>query len=125
MYYGTTTSYDSPDMIKKVHIAKGYACAAKYGQIWHRAEILEQPKGETVKVFFVDYGTIDQVSVNDVRYLIDSFAAIPKLCLRGTLDFIKPRNSRWVAEDTNFFKSLIEDAKLVTGVSEVDCKVIA
>lgn len=118
-----TSSYDSEDMIKKSHIQKGYACAALYENIWHRAEILEKPQRETVKVFFVDYGTIDRVAITDIRYLLDTFSIIPKLCHRGTLDFVKPINHRWDNNATSFFLSLIQDRKLVTGVSEIDSKV--
>lgn len=118
-----TTSYDSEDLIEKPHIKKGYACAAMYEKIWHRAEIIEEPKRESVKVFFVDYGTIGEVAIKDLRYLLDTFCSIPKLCYRGTLDFVKPINCRWDTEATSFFISLIEDVKLVAGVSEIDCKV--
>lgn len=123
MYYTMTNSHSSTDLIKKQHMLKGYACAALYKNIWHRGEFQGQPKDGSVKIFFVDYGTVEQVSIDDVRYLLDSFCKAPKLCYRGTLDFVKPLNHRWDVDTTSFFIGLVENKKLVAGVSEIDCKV--
>lgn len=110
-------------MIKKEHMRKGYACAAIYQNIWHRGEIQGTPKDEKVKIFFVDYGTVDEIPITDVRYLWDSFCRTPKLCHRGTLDFVKPIRYSWNNETTFFFINLVKNKKLIGGVSEIDCKV--
>lgn len=118
-----SSSRDSLDLIQKRHMRKGYACAALYDKIWHRGVIQDQPKDGSVKIFFVDYGTVDQVSIDDIRYLLNSFCNTPKLCYRGTLDFIKPLDYRWDIEATYFFHGLVENKKLIAGVSEVDREV--
>ena len=101
----------------------GYACAAMYQNIWHRGEIQEKPKDEKVKIYFVDYGTIDDIPITDVRYLLANFCHTPKLCHRGTLDFVKPIRYSWNNEATFFFINLVRNKKLIGGVSEIDGKV--
>lgn len=112
-----------PKVIKKEHMRKGYACAAMFQNIWHRGEIQEKPKDEKVKIRFVDYGTIDAIPITDVRYLLNSFCHTPKLCHRGTLDFVKPLHYSWSNEATFFFINLVRNKKLIGGVSEIDGKV--
>lgn len=123
MYYTLTTPNASPDLIKTQHIKSGYACAALYDNIWHRGEVQGLPKDGKVKIFFVDYGTVDQVAICDVRYLLDSFCFAPKFCHRGTLDFVQPLSYRWHIDATLFFIGLVENKKLFAGVSEIDIKV--
>lgn len=85
--------------------------------------MLGEPKNGFVKIFFVDYGTVDDVSVRDVRYILNIFCSAPKMCYRGTLDFIKPKSNRWDVETTTFFINLIENKKLIAGVSEINNEV--
>lgn len=113
-----------PHLIKEEHLRRGYACAALYCNIWHRGEIQGQPKDGKVAIFFVDYGTVDQVYIDEIRYLLVSFCYTPKLCHRGTLDFVKPINCRWNVETTTFLLGLVTDRKLIAGISEIDHKVI-
>ncbi|KAG4068758.1 hypothetical protein HA402_002449 [Bradysia odoriphaga] len=119
----TMTDY-MPELIKKEHMQNGYACAALYAKLWHRGEIIGQVEDGKVSIFFVDYGTVDQVAIGGVRYLLNSFCVQPKLCHRGTLDFIKPRNSnqRWTVDATSFLISLVENKKLTAGITEIDRK---
>lgn len=104
---------------------QGYACAALYAKMWHRGQIIGDVHDEKVSIFFVDYGTVDRVNIKDVRYLLSSFSTQPKLCHRGTLDFIKPRNTnqRWTVEATSFLISLVENRRLTAGITEIDSKV--
>lgn len=116
------TSEIMPEVIRKVHMKKGYACTALYNNVWHRGEIQGIPTDGSVKIFFVDYGTVDQIPITDVRYLLNSFCSAP-MCYRGKLDFVKPINYRWDVETTEFFLNLVSDKKCVAGVSEIDYKV--
>lgn len=114
-----------PPLIKPEHMTKGYVCAAMYANMWHRGEIIGSVEDGKVGIFFVDYGTVDQVKIGCVRYLLNSFCTLPKLCHRGTLDFIKPRNTdqRWTVDATTFLISLVQDKKLSAGITEIDSKV--
>ncbi|XP_037028541.1 uncharacterized protein LOC119068840 isoform X2 [Bradysia coprophila] len=113
-----------PELIKQEHMQNGYACAALYAKFWHRGEIIGQVEDGKVSVFFVDYGTVDQVAIGGIRYLLNSFCVQPKLCHRGTLDYIKPRNlsQRWTVDATSFLISLVENKKLTAGITDIDRK---
>lgn len=114
-----------PELIKPEYMMKGYACAALYDNVWHRGEITGPVKDGKVGIFFVDYGTVDQVEIGSVRYLLNSFCALPKLCHHGMLDFIKPRSTdqRWTSDARIFLTNLIESKTLTAGITEIDSKV--
>ncbi|KAJ6637547.1 Tudor and KH domain-containing protein like [Pseudolycoriella hygida] len=115
-------SYDrySEDHIKVKHMKKGFACAAIYDNVWHRGEIQAEPIDELVKIFFVDFGTTENIKVEDVCYLLKSFCFTPKLCHRGTLDFVKPLTYRWGLEERYRFIEFVGDRKLVAGITEIN-----
>lgn len=114
-----------PELIKPEHMQKGYACAALYTGLWHRGEFIGPVENGKVSIFFVDYGTVDEVNIGDIRYLLSSFCSLPKLCHRGTLDFIKPRQpvDRWTVDATSFLIELVQDRVLTAGITEIDRQV--
>lgn len=67
----------------------GMLCAGKVFNEWTRGIIIDK-RGEYIKVFFFDYGTIDFLKENDVKFLLDIFAELPKQAIRGCLSNVKP-----------------------------------
>ena len=61
---------------------------------WHRAKVLSlkmtSASNASVVVSFVDYGTIDEVGLDDIRLLPKAFAQYPCQAIRMELGVIKP-----------------------------------
>lgn len=50
------------------------------------------------QVKYVDYGTVEDVKVADLRYLHRDYAVLPALCFRAKLHGIRPRKESLVTE---------------------------
>lgn len=87
------------------HLKKGFYLAVQYGLFWHRARVLDVFSNGSIRVFFVDFGTVDTVDSSDkFRYLQDEFFSLPCQAQRGTLSHIQPINETWPSECSKFFK---------------------
>lgn len=66
-------------------IMVGRACAALFDNVWHRAEIVGplDAKQNKAKIFFVDYGTVSNVRVDNLRHLTLQFSVMPRQAQRG------------------------------------------
>lgn len=106
----------------KSHIVKGQIAAVIYSQskIYHRGEIIHKYENDIVKVFFVDYGTVDYVSVSDIKYLPKEFSMLPKQAFRGSLSHIKPLKRRWTRESICEFISMVSDILLYGRVESIE-----
>ncbi|XP_011202110.3 tudor domain-containing protein 5 [Bactrocera dorsalis] len=108
--------------IPSVCVCPGQVCAALYKGLWHRAEILTSVIGNKAKVFFVDYGTVSNVPVSNIKFLLTSFARLPKQAIRGSLSHICPNNYHWSPESIQYFLSLSSELMLYGQVSEINEK---
>uniref|UniRef100_A0A0K8UTG5 Tudor domain-containing protein 5 n=2 Tax=Bactrocera latifrons TaxID=174628 RepID=A0A0K8UTG5_BACLA len=108
--------------IPSVCVSPGQVCAALYKGLWHRAEILTSVIGNKAKVFFVDYGTVSNVPVSNIKFLLTSFARLPKQAIRGSLSHICPNNYHWSPESIQYFLSLSSELMLYGQVSEINEK---
>ena len=65
----------------------GSYCAARYyeDQAWYRAKILETLGGDKVTVKFVDYGNIEEVSINEISPLNRQLCILPAQAIRCSL----------------------------------------
>ncbi|XP_019895643.1 tudor domain-containing protein 5 isoform X2 [Musca domestica] len=98
----------------------GQICAAAFNEMWHRGEIVAAPVSDKVKVSFLDYGTVSDVDVCDVKYLCTSFSQLPAQALRGCLSNIKPRGLHWSHDATMYFLSLVSEKMLYAKITEID-----
>lgn len=103
-------------------MVKGQIAAVIYtaGRVWHRAEILQRFENDAVKVFFVDYGTIDYVDWKNIKYLPVEFSVLPKQAFRGSLSHIKPVKRRWTMEAVCDFISMVSDLLLYAKIESVE-----
>lgn len=102
----------------------GKHCVVFYKNKWLRAEFVEKPMANKVKVCFVDYGTIDIVATSQCRLIKKYFSTIPKRCFSGALEFIKPIENRDVElRLVHRFNELVRDKQLIGFVKKVDHKV--
>lgn len=102
----------------------GNACAVSYKNKWFRAEMLEAPANDKIKVCFVDYGTIDDVGIAQCYYLSKDFTSIPKLCYPGTLECIDKTENPFIASKlVRHFSKMVQNKPLAGVVTKVDYKV--
>ena len=106
-------------------VKKGLFCVAPYLDKWHRAVILDVKSPTEVLVFLIDFGTYLKVSKNELRFLHESFASIPRLALRAALHDITPSGSsdKFSAAANRLFLTLTADKDLLAHVKEVDLSV--
>lgn len=89
--------YRDPDTKKeyKMHpsdVLAGRACAACFYNRWHRGEIVGSfdAKSKKAKIFFIDYGTTSDVSIEKLCHLPKKFAQLPRQACRGRLALVAP-----------------------------------
>lgn len=77
--------------ISDPNIKQGLLVAALYAKKWNRASVINplNAKGE-VRVFYVDYGTVDVVSKHCVKLLYKKYLDTPRLSYRARLVNLKP-----------------------------------
>lgn len=102
----------------------GNACVVFCTHKWMRAQFVETPLNDKVKVYFVDYGTISVVNVSQCRFISKYFSTIPKLAYCGALEFIDPfENHSIELELVDKFCKLGRCKPLVGFVTKVDYNV--
>ncbi|KNC29642.1 hypothetical protein FF38_08672 [Lucilia cuprina] len=101
-------------------LTPGQVCAACYNGLWHRAEIVAPPVNTTIKVSFMDYGTVTEVEIENIKFLASYFAQLPAQALRGCLSHIKPRAFHWSHEATTYFLTLVTELMLYAKIVEID-----
>ncbi|KAM7346217.1 tejas isoform 2-T2 [Cochliomyia hominivorax] len=112
---------DTEDLrIPLVCLTPGQLCAACYNGLWHRAEIVAPPVNTSIKVSFMDYGTVTEVPIENIKFLSSNFAQLPAQALRGCLSHIKPRTFHWSHEATIYFLKLVEDCMLYAKITEIN-----
>ena len=97
--------------IPKEELQEGLHVVALYNKVWHRAKILEVAPNEIVRVFYVDFGSVAEVSVSEVFYLQEEFAKLPVAARRGVLTHIQPAHAKWSSESVSFFKDTLTNVK--------------
>lgn len=60
-------------------------------------------------MFYVDYGTVDEVLNKNVRFLLKEFSRLPALVTRGCLDRIRPKEGVWTLQAMEFFMNKVMD----------------
>ena len=100
-----TEFYANKDLFKvsKEELMEGLYAAVLYKNLWHRGFILKVWPNNEVRVLYVDFGTVEDVSVNHIRFLPEDFLALPATANRGILSHIQPNHGTWSEEATKFF----------------------
>lgn len=71
----------------------------------------------------MDYGTVTEVNINNIKFLASYFAELPAQALRGCLSHIKPRSLHWSHEATTFFLTLVAEFMLYAKITEINKEV--
>ncbi|XP_074089737.1 tudor domain-containing protein 1 isoform X6 [Macrotis lagotis] len=86
---------------------------------WYRALVKEILPNATVKVHFVDYGNIEEVTTDKLRKMSFKFLKLPFQGIRCWLVDIKPRNKHWSNEATARFQMCVAGLKLQAKVVDL------
>lgn len=92
--------------INLMHIQKGLHVAVDYYGEWHRSVILNVMADNVVRVFYIDYGTVEDEPLKRVCYLMEEFITEPSFAQRGVLGLVQPTGGKWDQEGIDFFTNL-------------------
>lgn len=97
--------------LSRENVLIGLYVAVFYTCLWHRAKVLKVLPEGIVRVFYVDFGTVEDVNLDRIRFLCEEFLQPPCFAQRGVLSHIQPENGAWSKESANFFKKNIVNKK--------------
>ncbi|XP_037597657.1 tudor domain-containing protein 1 isoform X5 [Cebus imitator] len=86
---------------------------------WYRALVKQILPNGNVKVHFVDYGNIEEVTTDELRMIPSSFLNLPFQGIRCWLADTQPKNKHWSKETIARFQICVTGVKLQARVVEV------
>ncbi|XP_049667282.1 tudor domain-containing protein 1 [Accipiter gentilis] len=86
---------------------------------WYRALVQNTTSDGTVKVYFVDYGNVEEVPLDKIRQISSSFLKLPFQGIKCWLSGIKPGKSKWIPEATARFRMYTAGIKLQARVTSL------
>uniref|UniRef100_H3AU05 Tudor domain containing 1 n=1 Tax=Latimeria chalumnae TaxID=7897 RepID=H3AU05_LATCH len=103
---------------------KGEPCCAFFTSDgnWYRAMVKESFHG-TVMVYFVDYGNVEEITVEKLRPIHPQFLKLPVQAIKCSLAGVKPFNKEWTTEAMAHFRALTAGVQLhvkIVSTSEND-----
>ncbi|NXW30211.1 TDRD1 protein, partial [Phaetusa simplex] len=107
-----------PNIIKPEN---GEPCCAFFSDDgnWYRALVQNVTSDGTVKVFFVDYGNVEEVPLDKIRPISSSFLKLPFQGIKCWLSGIKPGNNKWIPEATARLRMYTAGIKLQARVTSL------
>ncbi|XP_058820205.1 tudor domain-containing protein 5-like isoform X2 [Topomyia yanbarensis] len=106
--------------VQATNVVVGFYCVAKFLGLWHRAKIISEYVHNRVKVFYIDYGTVAELELKDVKFMAKCFAKLPAQAMRASLAYIKPVNHRWTRDAAWSLLSLVYEKILYAYVINID-----
>ena len=86
---------------------------------WYRAQVLSV-SGNSVKVFFIDYGNTETVKVDNLRNASDFVLAIPPLTTKCQVADCIPFFEQWTEEETKKIESMLHSQEFIAEIVQVD-----
>ena len=86
---------------------------------WYRAQVLSV-SGNSVKVFFIDYGNTETVKVDNLRNASDFVLAIPPLTTKCQVTDCIPFFEQWTEEETKKIESMLHSQEFIAEIVQVD-----
>ncbi|XP_077443953.1 tudor domain-containing 6 [Stigmatopora argus] len=90
----------------------GAYCAAKGADGNFYRAIVSRIGEKKIEVFFVDYGSTEEVDRSEIMTLPDRFKKTPKLALKCSLAGIDPKDPKWSQSAIDFFIKVTTDKLL-------------
>ncbi|KAJ8920361.1 hypothetical protein NQ315_005225 [Exocentrus adspersus] len=105
-------------------IKEGIYCVQVVFGEYHRAFIVDTlPEVEgTVRVIFIDYGTMTKVSTQGICFLHNKFGELPAQAIRCRLANVLPleESAPWTKEACKAFRKMVVDRDLVAKISQIN-----
>ncbi|XP_035182685.1 RING finger protein 17 [Oxyura jamaicensis] len=101
---------------------EGQPCIAKHKDgNWYRAQITGLPHSQEVVVKYVDFGSVANVTLKDIRKAEDEMLSFPVKAIKCRLAYIEPYKAadEWNREATRRFEEMTEDKIMVCSIVEV------
>ncbi|XP_067393272.1 tudor domain-containing protein 1 isoform X2 [Emydura macquarii macquarii] len=94
--------------------SKGEPCCAFFSGDgnWYRALVKEVSSDGTIKVQFVDYGNVEEVTPEKLKQISSMFLKLPFQGIKCWLSGVKPINKEWLPEATARFHMCTAGIKL-------------
>ncbi|KAM6184776.1 tudor domain-containing protein 1 [Rhynchocyon petersi] len=86
---------------------------------WYRALVKEVLPNGKVKVHFVDYGNMEEVTADKLKMISSKFLTLPFQGIQCWLVDIQPKNNHWTKEATERFQMCVSGIKLHARVVEI------
>lgn len=71
----------------------------------------------------MDYGTVDEVFVDDIRLMRRDCVELLPQAFRGCLDNIRPSDGLWTRQATKTFKNVVQNINVYANVTAIDTDV--
>ncbi|XP_072596189.1 tudor domain-containing protein 1 isoform X1 [Vulpes vulpes] len=99
----------------------GRPCCASFAGDgnWYRALVKEILADGNIKVHFVDYGNMEEVTADELQMIPSKFLKLPFQGIRCWLVDIQPRNKHWTEEAIARFQTCVAGIKLQARVVEI------
>ncbi|XP_022267852.2 tudor domain-containing protein 1 isoform X4, partial [Canis lupus familiaris] len=99
----------------------GRPCCASFAGDgnWYRALVKEILADGNIKVHFVDYGNMEEVTADELQMIPSKFLKLPFQGIRCWLVDIQPRNKHWTEEAIARFQMCVAGIKLQARVVEI------
>lgn len=102
--------YEPKEFYKDLYVA------AKKNETWHRAKVVSVDPFNVVRVYYIDNGTVGDVSDNrHIRYLMPQYMDLPTVAQRGVLSYIQPKGGLWSKEAEKYFTKNFKN-KILSGI---------
>ncbi|XP_068085142.1 uncharacterized protein [Anabrus simplex] len=112
--------------LTKFSLRPGTPCIARYSVdgAWYRARV-ESVSGNTVGVYFVDYGNQEDVPLSDVQEIMPQFMSLPAQGILCNLMGARPSEGcQWASEMSESFVEMTEGKDLQTVFMQKKGKVV-
>ncbi|XP_018343282.1 PREDICTED: tudor and KH domain-containing protein-like isoform X2 [Trachymyrmex septentrionalis] len=105
--------------LKKIIVGQMVAARFKYDNKWYRAEVISVMESSEYKVFFVDYGDLEIVPIDDILELRTDMLSLRLQAVECSLANVKPRESEWSSKANDKFAELTHLAKWKPLIAQV------
>ncbi|XP_052789839.1 uncharacterized protein LOC128224159 isoform X2 [Mya arenaria] len=108
-------------------IKPGLVCATLFPEDnnWHRGVILGKSMAGLVKVYYVDYGNTNFVSINTLKFLKEKFMVLPAQAIQCRMAHIQPNGSSWKLKTHKRLIELTREKALVAFICEIRNQVMS
>ncbi|XP_052774771.1 uncharacterized protein LOC128213245 isoform X2 [Mya arenaria] len=86
---------------------------------WYRGRVLSST-GQSITVFFIDYGNTENVQLNNVRKAPDYVLSIPALSTKCVINDCTPLSGVWSADEKKKMESMLHSAEFNCEVVDVN-----